>query len=49
MAIGFVTGGAGLLGCAVVGSGLGAWAGGEVGESTGEWVGEWFMSHCNNE
>jgi hypothetical protein len=40
VAIGFVTGGAGLLGCAVIGGGLGAWAGGEVGESAGEWVGE---------
>ena len=40
VAIGFVTGGAGMLGCAVVGGGLGAWAGGKVGESAGEWVGE---------
>lgn len=29
-----------MLGCAVVGGGLGAWAGGKVGESGGEWVGE---------
>lgn len=40
VAVGFVTAGAGLLGCAVVGGGLGAWAGGEVGGSAGEWVGE---------
>ncbi|VVP14165.1 hypothetical protein PS838_03495 [Pseudomonas fluorescens] len=40
VAFGIVTGGAGLLGCAVFGGGLGAWAGGEAGGSAGEWVGE---------
>jgi hypothetical protein len=40
VAFGVVTGGAGVLGCAVIGGGLGAWAGGEVGGSAGEWAGE---------
>lgn len=40
VAFGVVTGGAGVLGCAVIGGGIGAWAGGEVGGNIGEWMGE---------
>jgi hypothetical protein len=47
VALGFVTGGAGMLGCAVLGGGLGAWAGGEVGGSAGEWAGEVVYESLN--
>lgn len=38
--LGFVTGGAGALACAVIGSALGGWGGGEIGGFAGEQIGD---------
>ena len=38
--LGFATGGAGALACAVIGGALGGWGGGEIGGIAGEQIGD---------